>query len=294
MVMSGTSLPGGQVTLESVDLTTNSLIVLIQSPQIKPQIWYQIDFSGLKLAGSKQTMGPLRVDLLRQWFATDGLPVYYPINTGTFAGLINTEEGKFLRAEIYPSSWVVYSPTAYRFEMLLENPIPPRGYLQIDLPTQISIIGGAPQCMVDGNPITCSLIAAGGENQTIKLTGPFMDKAYGRADGPLNFEITNIRNPRSTRTTDAFIFRSFDAADQLIDVYRESNTALTMTRPLNFTTAGVSRVSSLRVSDTNVSYTFAVRLAMRMDPGDYLTVGVPLTDEIAMPEFPLARCESST
>jgi hypothetical protein len=156
------------------------------------------------LAGSKQTMGPLRVELLRQWFATDGLPVYYPINTGTFTGLINTEEGKILRAEIYPSSWVVYSPSTYRFEILLENPIPPRGYLQIDLPNQIFIIGGAPQCKVDGNPISCSLTFD--ENQIIKLTGPFMDKAYGRADGPLNFEITNIRNPRSTRTTDPFIF----------------------------------------------------------------------------------------
>jgi hypothetical protein len=29
MVMTGTSIPGGQVTLESVDLTKNSLIVLI-------------------------------------------------------------------------------------------------------------------------------------------------------------------------------------------------------------------------------------------------------------------------
>ena len=146
--------------------------------------------------------------------------------------------------------------------------------------------------MVDGSPITCTLSSS--ENQTIKLTGPFMDKAYGRADGPLNFEITNIRNPRSTRTTDPFIFRSFDHEDLLIDVYKESNTALTMTKPLNFTSAKVSRVSSLRVSDTNVSYTFEVRLAMRMDPGDYMTVGVPLTDEIAMPEFPLARCESPT
>jgi hypothetical protein len=67
-----------------------------------------------------------------------------------------------------------------------------------------------------------------------------------------------------------------------------------MTKPLNFTSASFSRVSSLRVSGTSVSYTFEVRLAMRMDPGDYLTVGVPLTDEIAMPEFPLARCESTT
>jgi hypothetical protein len=67
---------------------------------------------------------------------------------------------------------------------------------------------------------------------------------------------------------------------------------LAMIKPLNFTSARVSRVSSLRVSDTNVSYTFEVRLAMWMDPGDYLTIGLPLTDEIEMPEFPLARCES--
>jgi hypothetical protein len=79
-------------------------------------------------------MGPLRVELLRQWYTPDGLPVYYPINNGTFTGLINTEEGKFLRAEIYPSSWVVYSPSTYRIEMLLENPIPPRGYVKLDLP----------------------------------------------------------------------------------------------------------------------------------------------------------------
>ena len=53
-----------------------------------------------------------------------------------------------------------------------------------------------------------------------------------------------------------------------------------MTRPLNFTLAKVSTLSSLRVSDTGVDYTFEVRLAMDLSPGDYLTVGVPLTDEI--------------
>jgi hypothetical protein len=77
-------------------------------------------------------------------------------------------------------------------------------------------------------------------------------------------------------------------------VYRESNTALTMTKPLNFTVAKVNKLSSLRVSDTGVEYTFEVRLQMRMDPGDYLTVGVPLTGEIDMPDFPLKTCESST
>ena len=124
------------------------------------------------------------------------------------------------------------------------------------------------------------------------MTGPFLDKSLSRSDGPLNFEITNIRNPRSTRTTDPFLFRSYDDQDLLIDVYLESNTALTMTQPLNFTAAKVSRVSSLRVSDEGVSYTFEVRLAMRMDPGDYLTLGMPLTDEVKLPEFPLSRCES--
>jgi hypothetical protein len=106
----------------------------------------------------------------------------------------------------------------------------------------------------------------------------------------LNLEVTNIRNPRSSRTTDPFLFRSFDALSQLIDMYKESNTAMTMTRPLNFTLAKVSRTSSLRVSEAGVEYVFEAKVAMRMDPGDYLTVGVPLTGEIEMPEFPLGKC----
>ncbi len=54
----------------------------------------------------------------------------------------------------------------------------------------------------------------------------------------------------------------------------------------------VNKLSSLRVSDTGVDYTFDVALAMDLSPGDYLTVGVPVTDEIKMPEFPLTKCLS--
>jgi hypothetical protein len=67
-----------------------------------------------------------------------------------------------------------------------------------------------------------------------------------------------------------------------------------MTKPLNFTTALLKQLTSLRVSDEGVTYTFEVTLAMSLGPGDYLTVGVPLTEEIPMPEFPLQNCSSPT
>ncbi len=124
---------GGQVTLENV--TTNSITVLVQTPQIRGGREYQLGFtSGFKLAGSKQTMGPLRLELYREWYTQDGNQVYHIIDKGSFSGLVTTEEGKFLRAEIYPESQIVFSPTTYRFELLVENPIPKNGYLQLVLP----------------------------------------------------------------------------------------------------------------------------------------------------------------
>jgi hypothetical protein len=90
--------------------------------------------AGLKLAGSKQTLRAAHLELLREWYTPAGDQVYHLINTGTFSDLVSTEEGKFLRAEIDPASLVVYSQTAYRFEVLVENPIPRAGYLELALP----------------------------------------------------------------------------------------------------------------------------------------------------------------
>jgi hypothetical protein len=65
MELVGTNISGGMVTLEVANETENRISLLVQNPQIKPGVTYQVEFSGFKMAGSKQTMGPLRVVLSR-------------------------------------------------------------------------------------------------------------------------------------------------------------------------------------------------------------------------------------
>lgn len=89
-----------------------------------------------------------------------------------------------------------------------------------------------------------------------------------------------MRNPRSTKTTGIFSFKSFDSFDQLIDVYSESNTAVTMTRPLAFTTAEIVHISSLSVSQAQVEYTFQLSITMPLQKGDYIILGMPEGGEI--------------
>ena len=59
-------------------------------------------------------MGPLVVQLSKQSF-NNGLLQYFPVNNGSFTDLIETTEGKLLRAEIYPGSFKVYELNSYRF-----------------------------------------------------------------------------------------------------------------------------------------------------------------------------------
>jgi hypothetical protein len=69
----------------------------------------------------------------------------------------------------------------------------------------------------------------------IIVTGPFITGSImAVTDGNLNIIVTNIRNPRSTKTTGVFTFQSFDNQNLLIDYYSESNTAVTMTSPSPF------------------------------------------------------------
>ena len=87
----------------------------------------------MKLAGSRHSMGPLSIQLSKQSF-NNGYLQYYPVDNGTFTDLIATTEGKFLRAEIFPYSLQVYNVTSYRFQIAIENTIPKKGYIVINLP----------------------------------------------------------------------------------------------------------------------------------------------------------------
>ena len=93
-------------------------------------------------------------------------------------------------------------------------------------------------------------------------------------------DVLNIRNPRSTKTTGIFKFNSYESRGFLIDYYRESNTAVTMTAPAILTNAKVYTVSSYRVGDLKVQYTFEIKLAMPLSPGDYILIGMPEGNEI--------------
>lgn len=59
-------------------------------------------------------MGPIIIELSMQWF-TGSSYVYYPIDNGSFTGLVKTTKGQFLVANIFPASFLVYDLTSYSF-----------------------------------------------------------------------------------------------------------------------------------------------------------------------------------
>jgi hypothetical protein len=129
----------------------------------------------------------------------------------------------------------------------------------INLPEDIFVDGGSPLCEYQGLSSSCSLDS---QNALI-VTGPFVSQDVSPADSPvIVIDVLNIRNPRSTKTTGIFSFYSYDSRGFLIDYYTESNTAVTMTAPAILTDAKVKSVSSYRVGDLNVQYTFEIKLAM--------------------------------
>lgn len=95
-----TNVPGQNLYVDSYNSTENKITVVVNQPQIKSGQSYYIQFSSIKLAGSRHSMGALNILLSKQSF-NNGFLQYYPVNNGTFTDLIKTTEGKFLRAEIY-------------------------------------------------------------------------------------------------------------------------------------------------------------------------------------------------
>lgn len=125
------------------------------------------------------------------------------------------------------------------------------------------------------------------------VTGPFVSQSIDPVTTPVFvIEVLNIRNPRSTKTTDIFKFQSFDQFNFLIDYYFESNTAVTMNDPAILTDAKVKSTSSVRVGDIQVQYNFEIKLAMPLAVGDYILLGMPEGNEISLPVQPLAKCSS--
>jgi hypothetical protein len=78
----------------------------------------------------------------------------------------------------------------------------------------------------------------------------------------------------------------------LIDYYFESNTAVTMTAPAILSDSRVKSTSSVRVGDTQVQYNFELKLAMPLNAGDYILLGMPEGNEISLPVQPLNKCSS--
>jgi hypothetical protein len=79
----------------------------------------------MQLANTKQVMTPVIIELSKQWVneKTNQLTMY-PIDTGSFDSLIETNEGEFLTVEILPKSLRVYDVTPYEFRLSIQNPIP--------------------------------------------------------------------------------------------------------------------------------------------------------------------------
>lgn len=62
------------------------------------------------------------------------------------------------------------------------------------------------------------------------------------------------------KTTGKFTLQSFDKDGQLIDFFNETNTAVSMSTPATLALASLAEVSSLRVGDQDVAYTFSIAL----------------------------------
>lgn len=60
-----TTLPGSSIVVESLNKSANKATILIQSPQILASTVYSVTLSTVKLAGSRQTMGPIQIGLFK-------------------------------------------------------------------------------------------------------------------------------------------------------------------------------------------------------------------------------------
>lgn len=205
-------------------------------------------------------MGPVQIILYKQWFTGSQL-VYYPIDNGTFSNLVTTVEGKFLVVDITPLSYTTSELTTYTVNLTIQNDILQGGYLLVAFPINIVIEDpSSPQCLYNGLRTTCTLITQG-KSQTVKLTGPFIYETVTSADhGTFTLQVLNVRNPRSLKTTGQFTLQSFDKDNQLIDFFNETNTAVTMVYAATLAEAMLVSVSSLRVGDSDASYTFSIAL----------------------------------
>jgi len=126
----------------------------------------------------------------------------------------------------------------------------------------------------------------------IKIAGPFFGgKVIADAMSTVQITVSNIRNPRSLETTGIFTFESFDSDDQLIDYYSESNTAVSMVQVAPFSSAALKLVSSYNVGQSDVLFTFELRMQTSLLSGDFFFFRLPI--EIAVPQFPLTKCYSA-
>jgi hypothetical protein len=178
-------------------------------------------------------MAPVQMTLYRQYYTSTAL-TYYPIDQGTFSNLLSTLEGKFLIVDIKPTSLITNELCTYNISVTPENPIPRGGYILVTIPMDIQFEESS--CLYKDRPTTCAMLKSKEGKDQVKVTGPFIYEGVAGQEGML-IQVTQVRNPRSMKTTGEFYLQSFDAEGLLIDYYGESNTAITMESPATFTLA---------------------------------------------------------
>eukprot|EP00347_Sterkiella_histriomuscorum_P020795 403336432 len=284
-------------------LSNQTLAIYGFKPNLQSGQTYYVTLSNFQLASTMRNLTNLQLNISQ--LDTQTQTTYYLIDSQYYntTPFLTTLSGEFYKAYATPKSYVTSNVTIYEFLFQTQNDIPLGGYLEIKLPNEIQVelqnsgssIGLRRQLDTTSSQFYCQVMDVNSScsyslaNNTIKIYGYFVDHYYPR-QSDLNVRVFGIKNPRSTKPSSQFYYRSIASNFGIIDTFTSTSSVVTMSDPANFITSKVSSISSLRVADKNTSITLTISLSNILVTSDQIYLILP--SQISVNQS-LLNCQSS-